>query len=131
MAKKARASANEVFKLERIAREMQEMNARLKEHPNRWAWVSRDGSKTRICDMDDQHLINTVLLVERTYSNRDPSVMFGKNYIPIAQRGLEMEIEKRGLEVALAKRSGDVRRLVKAVAEQERRRGENSLGADG
>lgn len=52
-------------------------------------WQKKDGSKIRICDMDNDHLMNTIKQIQ------------SKGWLPIIYHNLEADARRRGLNIPL------------------------------
>lgn len=82
-----------------------------------------DGRTTRLCDMEESHLINTAALVLRWISKSKgvPIHQIGKNYdIPAFHTAMFLELERRDLTAKFLMHIGDVRALVNHVKEQNK-----------
>lgn len=63
-------------------------------------WTMRDGTKIRICDMTDLHIINTIRMLKRR-AREIGSIERGNGweyYLPDIYNNLKVEADMRGLE---------------------------------
>lgn len=80
-------------------------------------WVSKDGRETRICDMQDEHLVHTVLLIERLRTDNPHKVRIGFNVIDFYYPIMQKEIDFRSIRKMYYIKQGDIRGIVLATAE--------------
>ena len=53
-------------------------------------WTTKEGEEIRVRDMDDDHLLNTIVYLERTYGHEE--------YLPFMWEDMEDERIRRGLD---------------------------------